>query len=427
MKFYIETYGCQMNVSDSELITSILLEAGHSHAADIDSCDVLFFNTCSVRKHAEDRVLGRISNEKKRKSTNQGFRIAVVGCMAQRMGEELIKKGIGVDYVFGVDQYQRIPEILGTETSSQYVTDFDPHQVYPDLMPTHNSTTCGFVTIMRGCNNFCTYCIVPYVRGRERSRPLAEIIEEVRLASSKGLHDITLLGQNVNSYTYDGMDFATLLGKLANVDEVYRLRFITSHPKDLSDSLIDVMASHRNISKHIHLPLQSGDNKILKAMNRYYDIEHYLKLISKLRNAMPDIAITTDLIAGFPGETEAEFMNTLQVMDDVQFDYAFCFKYSNREGTTAAEYTNQIPEPERLRRLQEMIDRQRAITHNKFCSKIGKEVEIYAEDISKKNPNQLSGKTDDYKIAVISGSPDQIGTLIRGKVIAATPGTLICE
>lgn len=415
-----------MNLSDSELITSIMLEAGNQVAESIDDTDLLIFNTCSVRKHAEDRVLGRISNEKNRKLTQFRLRIAVVGCMAQRMGKSLIDKGIGVDYVIGVDQYQELPSIVSGEDPHVFNTEIDPTQIYHQFLPQHGNQTCGFVTIMRGCNNFCSYCIVPYVRGRERSRPLQDIFQDTLQAARQGLKDITLLGQNVNSYNYDGHSFADLLKELAGIDELLRLRFITSHPKDLSDQLIEVMATEPKICKHIHLPMQSGDTEILSRMNRKYTVDHYLRLIDKLRSAMPEIAITTDLIAGFPGETEAQFNHTLQVMTEVGFDYAFCYKYSNREGTAAAGYPEQVPEPVRLARLQEMIEIQRQITLRKFRAKIGQEVEIYIEDLSKKSSQKISGKTDDYKIAVVSGDSSQIGSLVKATVIDATAGTLIC-
>lgn len=427
MKFYIETYGCQMNLSDSELISTILTDAGHVPALSIDEADLLVFNTCSVRQHAEDRVIGRISNEKARKQSNPNLKIAVVGCMAQRLGDELLKPGSGVDLVLGVDQYGQFPVLLDELNCVAHNTQMNSAEVYHQLAPTHQDPYCAFITIMRGCNNFCTYCIVPHVRGRERSRPHQEIIKDFDEALRTGHRDITLLGQNVNSYNDESHDFPGLLEELAKRDEKYRLRYITSHPKDLSDQLIEVMARHPNIAKHIHLPMQSGDSDILKRMNRHYDLPKYMSIIDKLRNAMPDIAITTDLIAGFPGECSKQFENTLKAMREVRFDYAFCFKYSNREGTSAAELDDQVQESERLARLQEMIDLQREITLEKFKAKIGSVVEIYAESLSKKSDLDISGKTDDYKIAVVRGDKSQIGSFIRARVVAATAGTLICE
>ncbi len=425
MKFYIETYGCQMNVSDSEVVSSILVNAGWTQSKTMDDVDLILFNTCSVRQHAEDRVLGRISNEKHRKISNPDLKIAVLGCMAQRMGNRLLDVGSGVDFVVGVDQYNSLPELVGS--TSGIKDEFDHIQVYPDIKPLHVNITCAFVTITRGCDNYCSYCIVPFVRGRERSVPFDHIYKEVEDCGEQGLKDVTLLGQNVNSYSYGDVNFPKLLRELNDIDSIYRLRFLTSHPKDLSDELIEVMASCDKVCHHIHLPMQSGDSDILKAMNRKYNYESYLKLTDKLRNAMPDIGLTTDIIAGFPGETDAMFENTLDAMRTIRFDYAFCFKYSEREGTPASGWPNQVPESERLERLQRMIELQRKITLEKFSAQIGNVVEIYVEDLSKKSSQQVSGKTDDFKVAVMSGDGSEIGTLKKAKVIDATAGTLICE
>jgi tRNA-2-methylthio-N6-dimethylallyladenosine synthase len=425
MKYYIETYGCQMNVSDSELISSILSAAGYTAAANIDEADLLFFNTCSVREHAEQRVLGRISNERHRKKSNPKLKIILLGCMAQRIGQRLLSEDSGIDYVVGVDQYRALPAIL--EGAPSALLDFDSSEVYEELMPLHSDNRCGFVTIMRGCNNFCSYCIVPYVRGRERSRPFDDILKDVQLALDSGLRDITLLGQNVNSYLWQDVSFPRLLKRLNELDGLYRLRFVTSHPKDLSDELIEVMRDCDKVCEHIHLPLQSGSSEVLERMNRGYSYEHYLSRIKKLREAIPEVAITTDLIAGFPGETDAQFEQTLSAMREIEYDYAFCFKYSPRTGTAAADYSEQVPETTRLERLQRMIDLQRDITLKKYQKMIGKTVEVYVEDFSKKSSAQVSGKTRDFKIAVLSGDQSTIGTLIKARVISATAGTLICD
>jgi len=426
MKFFIETYGCQMNVSDSELISTILIEAGHEPVTSIDQADLILFNTCSVREHAEQRVLGRISNEQHRKSLKPGLKIGVLGCMAQRIGNELLRDKMGIDFVIGVDQYHKIPELLAGELEESNLSEQNSAQLYPGFIAQQPNKTCGMVTIMRGCDNFCSYCIVPYVRGRERSRVWKDIYQEVELAATNGIRDITLLGQNVNSYHDGNLDFPDLLTKLSEIKELWRIRFITSHPKDLSDKLITAMASLPAVCEHIHLPLQSGNDRILNLMNRKYAVEDYLKLISSLRKAMPAIGITTDLIAGFPGESEVEFQDTLQAMKDIQYDYAFCFKYSTRSGTAAAEYSGQVSEEDKLRRLQTMIDLQRQITLSKYQAMIDKEVEVYVEDFSRKSNNQVSGKTRDFKIAVLNGDASMIGTLVKAKVTDATAGTLKC-
>lgn len=425
MKFIIETYGCQMNVSDSELVSSILVEAGWDETRDIEEADLILLNTCSVRQHAEDKVLGRISTEKSRKILNPKLKIGVLGCMAQRVGKGLLGKGSGVDFVVGVDQYKALPSILAKEHG--FITDFDFNQIYPGCQPQHQSKTSAFVTIMRGCDNFCSYCIVPYVRGRERSRPFEEIYAEVLRCLELGIKDITLLGQNVNSYHYNSYSFPDLLRELNKIDSDFRLRFITSHPKDLSDALIEAMATCNKVCNHIHLPMQSGDNEILISMNRAYNIEHYMNLVDKLRKAIPDIAISTDLIAGFPGETDEMFENTISALRSIRFDHAFCFKYSEREGTQAVDLPNQVPETIRLQRLQRMIDIQRDITWEIFDSHIGSRVEVYVETMSRRSASQVSGKTRDYKIAVLNGTAADIGTMKSAKVIRATSGTLICE
>jgi len=378
-----------------------------------------------VRAHAEERVLGRISNEQHRKKANPELKIGLLGCMAQRMGKSLLERG--ADFVVGVDQYHRLPEMLAEMDESAFLLDFDSSQVYHDYLPVHQDKSCAFVTIMRGCNNFCSYCIVPHVRGRERSRPWKDIFSEVQSAGEAGLKDLTILGQNVNSYHDGEFDFPDLLKRLNDVQSIERLRFITSHPKDLSDKLIEVMQSSSKVCEHVHLPMQSGSNRILKEMNRKYSIEHYLSLVSKLRNAIPNISLTTDIIAGFPGESDSEFQETLSSMEQIGFDYAFCFKYSPRDGTAAATMANQVPEDIRLNRLQQMIELQRRITLEKFRAKIGKQVEVYVEDFSKKSKTMVSGKTRDNKIAVLSGCETDIGTLKQAVVKTATAGTLICS
>ncbi len=427
MKFFIETYGCQMNVSDSELVTSILLDNGFIRASRIDDADVIIFNTCSVRQHAEDRVIGRIANELSRKNQKTDLQIGVIGCMAQRLGERLQEMQKGVDFVVGVDAYEKLPGIIQHQYGRSVDNTIDASVLYSEHFPESDNPTCGFVTIMRGCNNFCSYCIVPYLRGSERSRPYQDIIADVKKAGKKGQKDITLLGQNVNSYRYEEMNFPQLLHLINGIEEIERIRFVTSHPKDLSDELIDALASLDKVCEHIHLPLQSGDNGILAMMNRAYTIEHYLGLITKLRSAIPGIAITTDMICGFPSETDDAFNNSMQALRQIGFDYAFCFKYSQREGTAAYTMDRQLDEAVRLDRLHQMIDLQRDITLNRFRAQIGKEVEVYVEGLSKKSNSDVSGKTRDFKITVLPGDPNRIGKLVKTVVTDATSGTLICR
>jgi len=422
-KFIIETYGCQMNIADSELVATVLKTAGFEQTNNIDEANIIIFNTCSVRQHAEDRVKGRISNEQARKRDKSDLIIGVMGCMAQRLQEELLELNIGVDFVVGVDQYHNIPNIINDHLKIK--TDFNHQEVYHDIYPTRKGKFNAFVTIMRGCNNYCTYCIVPYVRGRERSRPIDEILKEVEIAGNNGFKDITLLGQNVNSYDYDGIHFPELMEKVSQVESIQRLRFVTSHPKDLSDELIKVMASNDRICKHVHLPMQSGDDEILKRMNRGYTSDHYRQIIKKLRTAMPNIGLTTDIIVGFPGETQEQYQKTYDLMKEIGYDYAFMYKYSPREGTKAAEYTDQVEEKVRLERLKEIIELQREITLQKFKGQIGSVKQVYVENISKKSELELSGKTEDFKIAVFKGEKSLIGTFVDVEITDATSGTLI--
>ena len=426
MNIYIETYGCQMNVADSELVKTILIENGHQIVKKIDFADVIIFNTCSVRQHAENRVIGRITNESSRKAQNKNIKIGMIGCVAQRMGKELLDKKIGLDFVLGVDQYLKLPEILTELKTKKQISKIklDNKELYNNLYPTRNSKYHAFVTIMRGCNNFCTYCIVPYTRGRERSRPYENIISEIEKAGKTGRKNIILLGQNVNSYDYENVNFPQLLEKINRIDSIRRIRFITSHPKDLSDQLIQVMAKSEKVCEHIHLAMQSGNDEILRKMNRGYTANHFLNLTKKLRKAMPDIAITTDVIAGFPGETETQFNDTYQLMKKIEFDYAFTFKYSPREGTKAAQFENQVAESIRLKRLQKLIKLQEKVTHKKYREQIGKIQTVFVGKVSKKSDKELAGKTRDFKITVFEGNKDLIGSFVKVKIVDATGWTL---
>ncbi len=427
MKIYIETYGCQMNVADSELVSSILVNEDHEIADTIDDADIIIFNTCSVRQHAEERVIGRINNEMARKKEKHDLKIGVIGCMAQRLGEELNNVNKSIDFVVGVDQYGHLPDIItNLFEKPQFLSDtqINNAEIYKDIYPIHSGQLNAFITIMRGCNNFCSYCIVPYTRGRERSRPFEDIINEITEIGKKGFRDVTLLGQNVNSYNFNNINFAQLLRKINSIDTIERIRFVTSHPKDLSDEVIAVMAASEKVCEHLHLALQSGDDEILRRMNRGYTAEHYFNITQKLRKAMPEIAITTDVIAGFPGETEEQFQHTYDLMEKIRFDYAFTFKYSPRSGTKAAEFKDQVPEEIRLKRLQKLIKLQEGITLQKYREQIGKVKEIYVEKVSKKSDLEVSGKSRDFKITVFPGDKKLIGQFVKVKITDATGWTL---
>ncbi|MCK4655198.1 MAG: tRNA (N6-isopentenyl adenosine(37)-C2)-methylthiotransferase MiaB [Candidatus Cloacimonetes bacterium] len=427
MKVFIETYGCQMNVADSELVASILQNSNFEIAKNINNADIIIFNTCSVRQHAEDRVLGRINNEISRKQSKKDLKIGVIGCMAQRLGNKLNDYNKNIDFVVGTDQYKKLPEIITNlfeNPGFEFETIVNNKEIYKDLYPIHSGRSNAFVTIMRGCNNFCSYCIVPYVRGRERSKAIDDILKEIKTIGEKGFKDITLLGQNVNSYNYEGVNFAGLLRKVNQIDTIRRIRFITSHPKDLSDEVIEVMANSEKVCEHLHLAMQSGDDEVLKKMNRGYTAEHFYKIVQKLRKAIPEIAITTDVIAGFTGENEEQFQRTYDLMKKIEFDYAFTFKFSLREGTKAAEFQDQIPEEMRLKRLQRLIKLQEKITLKKYKDQIGKTKEIYVEKVSKKSDDELSGKSRDFKITVFKGDKSLIDDFVKVKITDATGWTL---
>lgn len=427
MNIYIETYGCQMNVADSELVRSILKSDQFSVVEDIADADVIIFNTCSVRQHAEDRVLGRINNEMSRKRNKKNLKIGVIGCMAQRLDKKLNEMNSNIDFVVGVDQYKKLPEIitdLFDEDDFKCNTIVNDNEIYKDIYPIHTGKFNAFVTIMRGCNNFCSYCIVPYTRGRERSRPIEDVINEITKIGEKGFKDVTLLGQNVNSYNYKNVNFAELLRQVNKIDSIKRIRFVTSHPKDLSDEVIRVMADSEKVCEHLHLAMQSGDDEILAKMNRGYTSQHFYEITLKLKKAMPDIAITTDIIAGFPGETDEQFRKTYDLMKKIQFDYAFTFKYSPRTGTKAAEYTDQVIEEVRLARLQKLIDLQQDITTLKYKEQIGKIKEIYVEQVSKKSDKEMAGKSRDFKITVFPGDRSLIGKFVKVKITDAVGWTL---
>lgn len=425
--FFIETYGCQMNVSDSEIVSGILHGKGYRQADSLDDADIIIFNTCSVRQHAEERVLGRISNEVSRKQIRPELKIGIIGCVSQRLGEKVREKVGGVDFVVGVDNYRELPEIINDIIQNG---DFraeikkDDSELYSEFKPFRKCDLNAFITIMRGCDNYCAFCIVPYLRGKERSRPVKDILEEARKAGSEGYKDLTLLGQNVNSYHWKSCDFPDLLRELNEIDTIERIRFLTSHPKDLSDKLIDTIASCEKVCEHLHLPLQSGDDTVLANMNRRYTYGHYRDFVGKLRSQIPEIAITTDLIAGFPGETEKQFENTIRAMKEIEFDFAYMFKYSAREGTAAYKLKDDVPEDVKLARLDRMIRLQNKITLSKYRAQIGKIVEVYVEKVSKKTTAELAGKTRDFKIVVFPAKEDLIGSIQKVEIVDAEGWTL---
>ena len=428
-KVYIETYGCQMNVNDSEVILSILQDAGYVLTEDIAQADVILANTCSIRDNAEQRIWGRIDQFKIQKRNRKGVVIGIVGCMAERLKDELLK---AVDIVAGPDSYRTLPELLKAVTpeSPQINVLLSHEETYAEISPVRldKNGISAFISIMRGCNNVCSYCIVPYTRGRERSRDANTIVREARELWENGYKEVTLLGQNVDSYNWEDVNFAKLLEMVAEVDPQLRVRFSTSHPKDISDEVIYTMARHENICRHIHLPVQSGSSIMLEKMRRKYDREWYLERVDKIRSVMPDCGITTDVIAGFSGETEQDHADTLSLMEKVVFDSAFMFAYSERPGTLASKkYPDDIPYEVKTARLNEIIALQGRMSLKSNEKEIGKIMKVLVEGPSKKNPSELCGRAGSNKMCVFPSRGEKPGDYCEVKVASVTSATLICE
>ena len=433
-RVYIETYGCQMNVADSEVVASIMQMDGFHLTEDPELADAILLNTCSVRDNAEQKVLNRLEYYHYiRKKRRRKVTIGVLGCMAERAKGELIEKH-HVDLVVGPDSYLDLPNLVGAVERGEKAinVELSTSETYKDVLPlkiggVHIS---GFVSIMRGCNNFCSYCIVPYTRGRERSRELESIIREVKDLASKNYREVTLLGQNVNSYRFvDGervYDFADLLEAVALAVPEMRIRFTSPYPKDMDDRAIQAMAKHPNICKHIHLPAQSGNDRILKLMKRNYTRAWYLERVAAIRAVMPDCAITSDLFCGFHDETEEDFQDTLSLMKEVGYDASFMFKYSERPGTYAAKYLeDNIPEEVKIRRLQEMIDLQNQLSLESNKRDVGKVVEVLIEGFSKRSREQLFGRTQQNKVVVFDKQGYRVGQYVEVLVEDATAATLL--
>lgn len=431
---YIETYGCQMNVADSEVVASIMQMDGFYLTEHADTADAVLINTCSVRDNAEQKVLARIEyyNAMRRKHKRQMI-LGILGCMAERVREELIDKH-GVDLVVGPDSYLDLPNLIGAVERGEKAinVELSTHETYKDVMPLKLSGVhiSGFVSIMRGCNNFCTYCIVPFTRGRERSREIESILGEVRDLAEKGYREVTLLGQNVNSYRYDSgervYDFGDLLSAVAEAVPQMRIRFTSPHPKDMDDKAIATMAKYPNICRHIHFPAQSGSNRILKFMKRGYTREWYLNRVEAIRAVMPDCAISSDLFCGFHDETEEDFQETLDLMRSVGYDSSFMFKYSERPGTYAAKHLeDNVPEDTKVRRLTEMIDLQNKLSLESNHRDIGKTVEVLVEGFSKRSREHLFGRTQQNKVVVFEKQGYRIGQHVQVVVESATSATLM--
>ncbi|MDI6739991.1 MAG: tRNA (N6-isopentenyl adenosine(37)-C2)-methylthiotransferase MiaB [Candidatus Edwardsbacteria bacterium] len=426
--FYIETYGCQMNLYDSARIRSILLAEGYAESEKTESADIVILNSCAVRGHAEERVLGRLGELKGMKSKNPGLILALTGCVAQERGRALLDEYGQLDIVAGTESYDHLPELIrdvlnsGGPVANTHFCSCEHRPVHADF----EGRVAAFVAIMKGCNNFCSYCIVPYVRGRERSRSPQDIIAEIGHLSSRGARDITLVGQNVNSYRYGDVDFPSLLNQVSESADIRRIRFITSHPKDCGARLLETMAASDKICEHLHLPLQSGSDRILELMNRKYTADRFITLAAQARAAVPGLALTSDVLVGFPGETGDEFGQTMDVVERLRFDAAFTYRYSARPGTKAADLPGQLPEEVKLRRLDELIKLQNRITLESNRADVGKTFEALIEGPSRKGGTQLFGRTRGSKPVVFDSTGIvKPGELVRVKIHEATPGTLI--
>ena len=433
-KIYIETYGCQMNVGDSEVIFSILGKEGYERTESMDEADVILANTCSVRDNAEQRIWGRIEVFHKQKEKRSGVVVGIVGCMAERLKDKLLDTH-KVDLVAGPDSYRTLPALLKdiAPDKPQINVMLSHEETYADIVPvrTDRNGVSAFISIMRGCNNVCSYCVVPYTRGAERSRDPQTIVNEARDVFGKGYKEVTLLGQNVDSYNWkpaegEGCDFPKLLEMVAWISPELRVRFATNHPKDISDELIGTMARYDNICNHIHLPVQSGSDRLLEKMRRRYTAEWYLERVAKIREVLPGCGITTDVIAGFCSETEEDHQQTLELFRKVGFDYAYMFYYSERPGTLAARhYPDDVPLDVKTRRLNEIIALQSELSLKSNQNDIGKTFKVLVEGPSKKNPDELCGRSGSNKMCVFPGCGHKAGDYVDVKVLSCTSATLI--
>ena len=429
-KVCLETYGCQMNFADSEVVGAILTAAGHTLVPTVDEATLLLINTCAIRDNAEQRVRHRVRELRAMQSRHRELRIGILGCMAERLQSRLMAEEDNLSLVCGPDAYRRLPDLIAqVRTGAKAAqTELSTTETYADIEPVRLASNgiSAYISIMRGCQNYCSYCVVPYTRGRERSRDPQTIVDEARKLFEQGYREVTLLGQNVNSYSSGSTGFPELMDMVAAIDPALRVRFATSHPKDLSDSLLQVMAAHSNICRCIHLPVQSGSNRMLRAMNRKYTVEWYLDRVDAIRRHLPECSITTDVIAGFCGETLEDHQATLDLFRRVRYDYAFMFKYSEREGTYASRHMpDDIPDAEKTRRLNEIIALQGQIALENNRQETGREYEVLVEGASHRSDAQFFGRNSQNKVLVFDRGDAQPGTYRRVRVDSCTAATLI--
>ena len=422
-KFALETYGCQMNVADSELVEGILTNLGLEKTADYDEADAIFLNTCAIRENAETKVHSKLGNLHKIKLNKPHLIIGVLGCMAQNLKDDLLKNKPYVDIILGPDSYRKIPDLINRhvkDNKSIVDTKLSRYEVYENLFPNRGDTFNAWVSVMRGCDKFCSFCIVPFTRGRERSRSVDSIIEEVKKAVDQGFVEITLLGQNVNSYNFEGKSFSDLLLAVSNINGVKRIRYTSPHPQDINIELLEVMASRKNICNYVHFPMQSGSNEVLKRMNRTYTREHFYDMAMKIREIMPNCGLSTDIIVGFPGETDEQFQETLDLMEAIKFNSAFTFKYSPRPYTKAEQFSDQISEQIKKIRLDEMLILQRKHTLELNQKMIGTFQQVLIEKESKKSNLHWAGRTDSNEWVIIEKNNINIKDIVPVEISNAT-------
>jgi tRNA-2-methylthio-N6-dimethylallyladenosine synthase len=427
-RIYLETYGCQMNVADSELMLGQLSRAGYERTEQAADADVILLNTCAIREHAEQRIYGRLGELSRHKVRRPGVLLGVAGCMAQHLKSRLIEKVPAVDLVVGPDGYRDLPSLLDqARDEPTLAVRLSRVETYGDLPPARADGVRAWVSVMRGCDKFCTFCIVPYVRGRERSLPIDEVIRQVEHAAAEGFKEIVFLGQTVNAYRDGDVDFAELLRRADAVAGLERLRFTSPHPSDFTDRTLAALAECGKVMPQVHLPLQSGSNRVLERMRRIYTIEAYEDLVVRMRGAIPGLALSTDIIVGFPGETDEDFELTRAALGRIGYDSAFLFKYSPRPGARAAEWDDDVPEAEKARRITILIDQQKKASLDRNVPAVGSEVEVLVEGPSKRNPEHWFGKTPQFKTAVFRRRDESVGDLVTMRVAAVSPYTLFGE
>ena len=425
--YFIETYGCQMNVADSELVSGLLFQDGYDETKDINRADIILVNTCAIREHAEDKVHSRLGFYNQFKQKNPSTIIGVLGCMAQNLKEDILESKPYVDIILGPDSYRRLPTMIrdrSSEKSHLVDTKLSKFELYDNMFPSRNTGINAWISIMRGCDKFCTFCIVPFTRGRERSRSIEGIISEANQAVSDGFLEITLLGQNVNSYNHAGRGFHELLDEVAQIPGIKRIRYTSPHPQDMTRKVLNVMAKHDTICNYVHLPLQAGNDRVLKRMNRTYTKSRFISLVNQIRDLLPNVGLSTDIIVGFPGESEEEFKETLDVMETVRFDSAYTFKYSSRPGTKAAEYADHVTKEEKQDRLERVIKAQKQHTLIQNQKLVGAVEIVLVEKESKRSVEHWAGRTDSNKWVIFEKEDAQIRDLVPVQIKHAKGITL---